>query len=319
MKLLVTGAAGFIGSHLSERLKSLGHDVVGLDCFAPYYSVELKELNASDLRKKGVEILKLDLAKDGLSKAVKDVEVIYHLAGQPGISAVTPFEDYLKNNIVATYRLLESAKEQKSLKMFVNISTSSVYGIFATDTENVAPKPTSYYGVTKLAAEQLVLSYFRDGGLPSCSMRLFSVYGERERPEKLYPKLIDAILNNKEFPYYAGTEKHLRSYTYVGDILDGLVSVLNRTDACLGEIFNLGIESAISTDEGIRIVERIIGKKAKKVVKPHMPGNQTKTVANIAKARKVLSYNPTTPPEEGLKKEVKWFKEEVWKKINLYP
>jgi UDP-glucuronate 4-epimerase len=319
MKILVTGAAGFIGSHLSERLKNLGHDVVGLDNFNPYYLPQLKEINAQDLKSKGIDVLKLNLDRDDLSAAVKDVDVIYHLAAQPGISATTPFEHYLNNNIIASYKLIEEARKNENLKLFVNIATSSIYGAHATEDETTAPKPTSHYGVTKLAAEQMALSYFRDKKFPAVSTRLFSVYGERERPEKLYPKLINSILDpNYELPLYEGSEEHLRSYTYVGDIVDGLLLILENKEKVLGEIFNLGTDKAITTGEGIKIVEEIMGQKAKISVKPKRPGDQKETHANITKARNLLGYNPSTTPAEGLKKEVEWFKEKIWQKIHLY-
>ncbi len=307
MKILVTGAAGFIGSHLSERLINLGHEVVGVDCFTPYYDRVLKELNAEDVKAKGVTLFEKDLAKDDLVECVDGVEVIYHLAAQPGISVSTPFEDYLKNNIVATHRLLEALESVSSLRFFVNISTSSVYGKEATKAEDKTTEPASTYGVTKLTAEQMVLAANRDKEFPACSMRLFSVYGERERPEKLYPRVYRSLFTDDRFPYYEGSEHHIRSYTYVGDIVDGLTAVLGKFDVGNGEIFNIGTDEAISTDEGIRIVEDIIGKKATIKIVPKRAGDQQKTHANINKARKVLAYNPTTKPEDGLRKEVEWY------------
>ena len=189
MKVLVTGAAGFIGSHLSETLSEMGHNVIGIDNFDSYYPPELKRLNAEEITVKGVQIFEIDLVTDDLSKIVEDVEFIYHLAAQPGISATTPYEKYVRNNLNATYNLLEAVKSLSNLKLFVNVATSSIYGKYAYDSEDKAPKPTSYYGVTKLAAEQLVLAYQREQGLPACSLRIFSVLGPRERPEKLYTKL----------------------------------------------------------------------------------------------------------------------------------
>ncbi|RJR26966.1 NAD-dependent epimerase/dehydratase family protein [candidate division WWE3 bacterium] len=316
MKILITGAAGFIGSHLAEKLVDLGHSVTGLDSFTDYYSPQLKRLNAADLVSKGVSIIEKDLTAPDLNNEISGFDVIYHLAAQPGISATTPFESYLRNNIIATQNLISSVPND--LKLFVNIATSSVYGAHATDNEDAAPKPTSHYGVTKLAAEQLVMALNRDKGFPAVSMRLFSVYGERERPEKLYPKLINSILNDKEFPLYEGSEHHLRSYSYVGDIVDGLSAVLEDSAQFTGQIFNIGTDKAITTGEGIKIVEDILGKKAKIVVKPKRPGDQKETHANIDKARRMFSYDPVTLPEEGLRREVEWFKDKIWKKINLY-
>jgi nucleoside-diphosphate-sugar epimerase len=262
MNILVTGAAGFIGSHLAERLIDLDHTVRGLDCFTDYYARALKELNASQIKEKDVKFLTLDLAENDLSAAVKDVEFVYHVAAQPGISATTTFETYARNNITATYRLLEAVKQSPSFRGMINIATSSIYGADASSDETTEVRPTSYYGVTKLAAEQLVLAHTRDQALPACSLRLFSVYGPRERPEKLYSRLIRCILEEKPFPLCEGSEHHLRSYTYVADAVDGLVAALDNFDRCIGEIFNIGIDTTTTTAEGIRTVEEVIGKPA---------------------------------------------------------
>lgn len=308
MNILVTGAAGFIGSHLAERLAALGHTVRGLDCLTDYYDRSLKEMNLGALKSKGVAFLPLDLAVDDLSEAVQDVEFIYHSAAQPGISATSTFETYARNNITATYRLLEAVKESPSLRGFVNFSTSSVYGAVATGSEDSEPKPTSYYGVTKLAAEQLVLAYTRDREFPACSLRLFSVYGPRERPDKLYPKLIRGLLEDRPVPLFEGCEQHRRSYTYISDIVDGLVAVLDNWERCVGEIFNIGTDTSITTGEGIRIVEEIVGRRVKVDRKPKRAGDQKETRANIEKARRVLGYSPTTTPREGLERTVEWYR-----------
>ena len=315
MEILVTGAAGFVGSHLCERLVAMGHRVRGLDCLTPYYSRALKELNVAALTRCGVALLPLDLAEDDLSSAVAGVDYVYHLAAQPGISAKTPFETYERNNIVATHRLLEALAGSEMLRGFINIGTSSIYGADATGPETVPPAPTSYYGVTKLAAEQLALARCRDQGFPACSLRLFSVYGPRERPEKLYPKLLGCILDDCVFPLYEGSKQHLRSYSYVGDIVDGMVAVLARMDVCRGEIINLGCDTAITTGEGIRIVEELIGKSARLAIQPKRPGDQLRTHADIAKARLLLDYDPQTSPREGLAHEVAWYRDEIWQKV----
>jgi len=317
MNILVTGAAGFIGSHLAERLIDLGHSVRGLDCFTDYYARALKELNASQIKDKGVVFLPLDLAEDDLSSAVRGVEIVYHAAAQPGISATTTFETYARNNITATYRLLEAVKRSPSFRGFINISTSSVYGADAVGDETTEPKPTSYYGVTKLAAEQLVLAHTRDQGLPACSLRLFSVYGPRERPEKLYFKLISYIFQDREFPLCEGSEHHLRSYTYVADAIDGLVASLDNFDRCIGEIFNIGTDVTLTTEEGIRTVEEVIGKPAKMVTVPRRAGDQFKTHANIEKARRLLGYDPTTTLREGAEKMVEWYERHILGKIDF--
>ena len=317
MKILITGAAGFVGSHLAEHLVALGHSVLGVDCLTDYYARALKELNLDQLHRLGVEVLPLDLAHDDLTPATQEAEFVFHCAAQPGISATTPFEAYVRNNLTATHRLLQSVEDSPSLQGLVNISTSSVYGAFATQSEAAEPRPTSYYGVTKLAAEQLALSYHRAKGMPVCSLRLFSVYGPRERPEKLYFRLIQAILEDRSLPLYEGSERHVRSYTYVGDAVDGIVAVLDRWDRCVGEIFNIGTDSTITTGEGIQIVEEIIGKPVKVVAKPRRLGDQLKTQANIDKARRLLDYEPTTLPREGLERQVAWYRQWVQGQIEV--
>jgi UDP-glucuronate 4-epimerase len=308
VRILVTGAAGFIGSHLAERLAALNHTVIGLDCLTNFYPRSLKEANVAVLGHADVPVLPLDLAIDDLEPVLRDIDVIYHLAAQPGILATAPFASYLRDNLTATHRLLEAAQQCASLRGFINIATSSIYGTDATGSEDVVPQPTSYYGVTKLAAEQLVLAAQRDRGFPACSFRLFSVYGPRERPDKLYPRLIQAILTDQSFPLYEGSEQHVRSYTYVGDIVEGLVRPLTLLDRCQGEIFNLGTETTITTREGIQIVEAIVGRSAQFERHPPRPGDQSRTQANIAKARRLLDYHPTTTPEEGLRQTIAWYR-----------
>jgi UDP-glucuronate 4-epimerase len=318
-RILVTGAAGFIGSHLCERLAGVGHDVLGVDCRTDHYSTELKDLNTECLRDSGVHLDSRDLAVDEVGTLMGEVEYVFHLAAQPGISSSTPFDAYLRNNIVATHRLMEAAIATTTLQGFLHISTSSVYGADATGDESTEPRPTSYYGVTKLAAEQLVLAAHRERNIPSCSLRLFSVYGPRERPEKLYPRLVGSILEGRPFPLFEGSEKHVRSYTYVGDIVDGLVAALDNFDSCAGEVFNIGTDVAHTTGEGIEIVQAITGQSARFERKPRRAGDQTRTQADITKARQVLGYDPTTSLGEGLKAVVEWYQSQILGRIDLWP
>ena len=309
MKSLVTGAAGFIGSHTAERLKDLGHEVIGVDNFSSYYSLELKQLNAEALKSKGIPIINCDLRDPNLASVLPtDIDYIFHYAAQPGISTTSTFEDYFNNNILATKNLIDYALACKHLKLFVNIGTSSIYGLEATFTEDVAPKPASYYGVTKLAAEQLVLQKSREKQFKACSLRLYSVIGPRERPEKMYTKLIDLGLKGEAFPLFEGSDTHLRSFTYVGDIVDGVVSVIGYEDKVDGEIINLGTEVEHTTQEGIEAVEKVLGRSIKINVIPKRAGDQLRTKANIDKARKLLGYNPQTTLLEAVKHQVEWFK-----------
>ena len=315
-EIVVTGAAGFIGSHLAEKLATMGHNVFGIDNFDAYYARQLKQANAEDIQEKGVQLAQLDLAEDDLTEVLDGANFIYHLAGQPGISATVPFSDYVRNNLLATQNLLEAAKNLPNLQCFANIATSSVYGKHATDSEETPPKPTSYYGVTKLAAEQLALAYHREQGLPASSLRLFSVCGPRERPEKLYTKLIRAILDDEPFPLFEGSLEHSRSFTYVGDIINGFLAVLQHPDVAIGEIFNIGTDVEHTTGEGIQIIEKIMGKKAKMAIQPKRPGDQLRTCANIEKAGRLLGYEPQTSLEEALAAQVKWYKERIYGRVH---
>ena len=309
MNVLVTGAAGFIGSHFAEKIASQGFNVIGLDNFSDYYSRELKSNNAKQLESKGIRVIKFDLCDNNLNEILnEDIHYIFHFAGQPGISAKSTFESYLSNNFIATHNLLMFAQAQKDLKLFINLSTSSVYGRFATLAESEETKPVSDYGVTKLAAEQLVLAKSRSKLLKACSLRLFSVYGPRERPDKLFTKLIDCALNDKKFPLFDGSEKHIRSFTYVEDIVNGILSVIGKEDICDGEIFNIGTENEHTTQEGIDIIEKITNKKIQLQHLPKRPGDQLRTSANIDKARKLLKYEPETSFYKGLEEQTKWFK-----------
>jgi len=290
-------------------LKDLGHNVIGVDNFSDYYDVKLKKLNAKSVEEKGANIVTLDLRISNLSEELPiDIDYIFHFSAQPGISKTSTFEDYFSNNIIATKKLLDFALQCSNLKLFVNIATSSIYGLDATYPEDFPPKPASYYGVTKLAAEQLVLQKSRGQQLKACSLRLYSVIGPRERPEKMYTKLIACAFNDTIFPLYEGSDKHLRSFTYVGDIVDGIVSVLGKETIVNGEIFNLGTEVEHTTQEGIEAVEEVLGIKIKINVIPKRAGDQLRTKANIDKARLLLNYNPQTTLLESVKHQVNWYK-----------
>ena len=309
MKILVTGAVGFIGSHTCERLHDLGHEVIGLDNFNNYYSLALKTLNEKALLQKGITVITTDLRNQDLAEVLpKDINYIFHFAAQPGISASSTFEDYFTNNIIATKNLTDYALQCPNLELFVNIGTSSIYGLEATFPETEVPKPASYYGVTKLTAEQLVLQKSREQLFKSCSLRLYSVIGPRERPEKMYTKLIACAFNGDAFPLYEGSATHLRSFTYVGDIVDGIVSVIGKEAKLDGEIINLGTEVEHTTQDGIEAVEQVIGQSIKIDHVKARVGDQLRTKANIDKARKLLNYNPQTTLLEGVKAQVEWYK-----------
>lgn len=307
MRVVITGSAGAIGSHMAEQLKEDDHSVIGIDAFTDYYDPKEKRRTAEELSAKGIETCEADLATDDLSSCVPDdTEFILHFAAQPGISSSVTFDTYERNNLVATARLLEHATKLSKLSGFIFISTSSVYGAQAVGNEESEPRPTSFYGVTKLGAEQLVMSYDRRGIIPTASVRLFSVYGERERPDKLFRKLISAIDSGVSIPLYEGSREHRRSFTYVGDIINGLSKMVAQWDKCRGEIFNLGTNETHTTGEGIDLIEKIMLKKGKYIVTPPRDGDQRETSADISKARNILGYEPKISLEEGLMREIEW-------------
>ena len=310
MKVLVTGAAGFIGSHAAERFQKEGMQVTGIDNFSDYYDVALKCENAEVLQKLGVETLKMDLREmKHYGQLSLDYDFIVHFAAHPGISAGSTFKDYYSNNITGTENILNFAKGVTNLKHFFFISTSSVYGLEATFPETAIPNPGSDYGRTKLEGEKLLLKEHNAGRLNSTILRLFSVYGPRERPDKLYSKLISCGLNNEVFEIFEGSEKHTRSFTYVGDIVEGIFQAVSRHQNLNGEIINLGANEEYTTLEGIRLVEELLGKNIPLKVVAARKGDQLGTSANIEKARRLLGYDPGTSLREGLIKQVEWFKQ----------
>ncbi len=311
MKILVTGAAGFIGSHLAEHLREPGHDVVGIDCLTDFYPALLKETNLKILMGKGIPVHRVDLAYSDLSPLIHDVDVIFHCAAQPSISARVPIAEYWKDNVLATYNLVSCARRLKNLRGFVYISSSSVYGAYASGPETTEAKPVSLYGVTKLASEQIVLAETRKNGFPGCSARLFSVYGPRERPDKLYFQLIRCALESKPFNLFHSSHAHERSYTYVGDAVRGLFLILGNLSACVGEIFNIGSDRAVSTEEGIRMIEELTGSDIALNEVADRAGDQIRTRAHIDKARTVLGFEPSVDLYTGLEKQVDWFRKDI--------
>lgn len=318
MNVLITGIAGFIGSHMAEYLVKKGFKVDGIDNFNPYYSEKLKRINAEILTDKGIHIFEGDLTEDKTYKELpSNYQFIIHFAAQPGISATSSFESYLNNNFIATQKLVEFAKQQKELSQFLNISTSSVYGTYATKSETALPEPTSHYGVTKLAAEQLVLSEARKNQLKACSLRLYSVYGPRERPDKLYTKLIKSGLNNQKFPLFEGSKAHKRSFTFVGDIVKGIHLCLKNHKRTNLEIINIGHNQQETTEKGILCVEELLKKHISLEIKPPRDADQQETVADITKAKRLFDYSPKTDLKEGIRQQIEWYKKmtEVYGKL----
>jgi nucleoside-diphosphate-sugar epimerase len=306
MRILVTGAAGFIGSHLAERLLADGHTVVALDALTDYYSPARKRTRLRRLRDQGAITWTLDLAADALAPALRGVEAVYHLAAQPGLSADTPRRAFVRNNVRATERLLDAINDQSSLRAFLQVSSSSVYGADATGPEHTPPAPISAYGRTKLRAERAVRAAASRASWDACVLRLFSVYGPRERPDKLIHKALRCARTGQAFPLYAGSEEHRRSFTYVGDVVDGLTAALYRFDRGRGEILNLGAPTTASTTHILDLVAEAVGQPLCVERVPPRDGDQRRTCAQIQTARRLLDFAPDTPLRTGIAAEAAW-------------
>ncbi|MBE0433893.1 NAD-dependent epimerase/dehydratase family protein [candidate division WOR-3 bacterium] len=308
-RVLVTGCAGFIGSHLCERLVRDGYDVVGVDCFTDYYPRALKEANIEWLRGQSNFIfVEANLLNTDLLKLVEAVDVVFHQAAQAGVRASwgRDFMIYTENNVLATQRLLEAAREVK-LKKFVYASSSSVYGDAESypTAEDLKPMPISPYGVTKLAGEHLCALYHKSFGVPVISLRYFTVYGPRQRPDMAFNKFIKAMLQNQEIVVF-GDGDQTRDFTYINDIVEANILAM-RSDAS-GEIFNIGGGSRVTVGEIIRIMEQILVKKAKVGHIETQKGDVRHTAADITKARSLLKYEPKFDLQMGIANEINWLR-----------
>jgi UDP-glucuronate 4-epimerase len=304
-RCLVTGAAGFIGSHLAETLLTAGHEVVGLDAFIPYYPRAVKESNlAGLLANPGFTFHELDLRSDDLSAALEGVDAVFHLAATGGLLlSWTNFDLYMTTNIQATQRLLEAVRVAGTVSRFVYASTSSVYGSDVTGPETTTPRPVSPYGITKLAAEHLVLTYDRQFDVPSTVLRYFSVYGPRQRPDMGYYIFIDSILHGKPITVF-GDGNQLRGNTYATDIARATMLAYERFER--GAIYNLGGSEEVSANQVIALLEEITGMKADVRPGPERPGEQRRALADTTLARERLGFTPQMPLREGLAAQVEW-------------
>jgi len=313
---LVTGAAGFIGSHLAERLIASGSRVVGIDCFSDYYDPGLKRANLADLRgRAGFRMVEADLNQTDLGALLEDVEVVFHGAGQPGVRASwgRSFESYTRANILATQALLEAALNlPRPLQRFVYASSSSVYGD-APDlpaSESTLPLPVSPYGVTKLAAEHLCVLYAKLG-VPTVSLRYFTVYGPRQRPDMAVNKFIRALLAGDEIGIN-GDGEQTRDFTYVDDIVDANLAAAGAPlESVLGRVYNLGGGSRVTVNELVKLLERITGRSARLRYSPEQPGEARHTFADCTAARSDLGFAPRSSLEDGLRAEAEWIAEQA--------
>lgn len=305
MKVVVTGAAGFIGSTLVDQLATdTINEVIALDCFLPdSYSAESKKLNIQGFEKRNnVFFHQIDLRKNFDFSIFDGVDCLINEAAMPGlVKSWSDFDLYMSCNVSVVDRLCRELV-QRNIPL-VQISTSSVYGATATGSEESVLKPTSPYGISKLAAENLIQAYSTQFGLRYTILRYFSVYGPRQRPDMAYHLICQSILKNREFVVF-GDGKQSRSNTFVSDVV-GATIIASKAPA-LNEIYNIGGSEEVSLLEVISVIENIVRKKAKYRYEPSRPGDQLRTAANIDKVKKNLSWSPKVPLVEGLERQILW-------------
>ncbi len=307
MRCLVTGVAGFIGSHLAERLLELGYEVTGVDAFIDYYPKHIKLANLSNIMDNpNFKFIEGDLNKIKLKELLKGNEYIFHQAAQAGVRASwgKEFKIYTDCNILATQAMLEACLG-KNIKKFVYASSSSIYG----ETQELPMREANYvqpispYGVTKLAGEYLVYLYTKNFGIPTISLRYFTVYGPRQRPDMAFYKFIKACIEDKDLIIY-GDGEQTRDFTYISDIVEANIKAA-KSEA-VGEIYNIGGGSRVSINQVLNILEAIIGKKIKRKDIDTQKGDVRHTYADISKARMCIGYKSRVGLEEGLRKQYEW-------------
>lgn len=306
--ILVTGCAGFIGSHTTERLLAEGHRVRGVDCFTDNYEPELKRQNLEQvLGDPGFELVEADLVTADPVELLDGVDHVLHLAGQPGVrdSWSDGFDVYVRRNITATQRLLEAARGA-ALVRFAAASSSSVYGDAETypTTEQALPAPVSPYGVTKLAAEQLCTLYASNFRVPTVSLRYFTVYGPRQRTDMALRRMIDLTLAGRPFVLY-GDGSVARSFTYVADVVDANLAALFG-DPPPGCVVNVADDHTASMSELIDLVSDVVGTQVQLEHRPAAEGDARRTGGSTELVRQVLGWAPTTSLADGVAAMVEW-------------
>jgi len=297
VRYLVTGAAGFIGSHLGESLQAAGHEVVGLDCFTDYYDPALKKENA-----RGLDVRRLDVVEDELD--LSGVDGVFHLAGQPGVRSFGDvFPLYVRRNVLASQRVFEAAAAAGVRVVFS--SSSSVYGEaerYPTP-EDTPPRPLSPYGITKLTCEHLARAYARSFGLDAVVLRYFNAYGPRQRPDMAFTRVVSALVAGGPFTLY-GDGGQSRSFTYVGDIVAATVLAMESAEA--GAVYNVGGGQEATMNDVLALLEELAGRTLDLRREPPVPGDQRRTKADTARIRDELGWEPRTPLESGLRAQWEW-------------
>jgi UDP-glucose 4-epimerase len=309
MRALVTGCAGFIGSHLTDALLADGVEVVGVDCFNDNYQRPPKLENLSHQAKDwdSFDFVPIDLSLGDLDDLVAEADVVFHLAAEPGVRASwgARFERYVRNNVLATQHLLEALREHPE-KRFVYASSSSIYGdaeSFPTS-ESVTPRPLSPYGMTKLSGEHLCRLYTVNHGLHTVALRFFTVYGPRQRPDMAFHRFCRAALEQEQITVF-GDGRQTRDFTYVHDIVAG-TRAASSADVEPGSVFNLGGGSQTSVRETLDIIARLAGRELDVVNREREHGDVRDTSADTTAAREQLGFQAQTPLEEGLAAEFEW-------------
>jgi UDP-glucose 4-epimerase len=307
LKALVTGAAGFVGSHVCEALVAAGADVVGVDCFTDYYAREIKESNLAGLKgRTGFRFVEDALQTAPLDPLLDGVTQVFHLAAQAGVrkSWGDDFRVYTSHNVDVTQRLLEAVKDRR-LHRFVYASSSSVYGDVAAIPmrEDAYLQPLSPYGVTKLAAEHLCHLYWANYGVPTVSLRFFTVYGPRQRPDMAFHKFIRAALEGRPISLY-GDGGQTRDFTYIADIVAANLAAGDRGTP--GAVYNIGGGSRVSLLDVLGLVERLTGRKLDVRREATQKGDMRDTFADTSRARADLGFAPTHTLEQGLAAECAW-------------
>jgi UDP-glucose 4-epimerase len=307
MKALVTGVAGFVASHLAERLIAQGASVVGLDCFADFYPRARKEGNLAALCSSSrFQLVEASIADADLNRLLDGVTHVFHLAAQPGVrnSWGREFRVYTINNVEATQILLEACVG-KPIERLVNASSSSVYGdgVELPMREDALPSPVSPYGVTKLAAEQLCHLYYVNHGVPAVSLRFFTVYGPRQRPDMGFSRFFQAALQGRTVTQF-GDGRQARDFTFVADAVSAAVSAATRGRP--GGVYNIGGGSRIALLDVFELIRRVTGRPLRVDRREPQRGDMRDTYADTTRARADLAFIPTVTLEEGLRAQYDW-------------